>query len=259
MSMSNQTIRPKIAIENLSFTYSDGTKALKNISLNIYPNEIYVLFGPARSGKSTLLRLLNRLSDLVDGARHEGTILFNGQDIFARNVDVTDLRRRVSMVFAVPTPLPGSIRDNLTYGLRMAGIRDTQTLEERALRALKQAALWDEVKDRLESSAFALSGGQKQRLCLARSLALEPDVIVLDNPTSGLDPLSTATVEESLDELKERYTIILVPHSVQQAARVADRAAFLLDGELIEVGVGTQLFMRPKDKRTEDYVTGRFG
>ena len=187
-------MQPKISIKNLSFTYPDGKTALKNITLDIPPNEVFVLFGPSRSGKSTLLRLLNRLSDLTAGSHHEGSILFNGQDIFARDVNVSDLRRRVSMVFAVPTPLPGSIRDNLTYGLRMAGMRDAQLLEERVVRSLKQAALWDEVKDRLDSSAFALSGGQKQRLCLARSLALEPEVIVLDNPTSGLDPLSTATV-----------------------------------------------------------------
>jgi phosphate transport system ATP-binding protein len=163
------------------------------------------------------------------------------------------------MVFAIPTPLPGSIRDNLTYGLKMAGVRDVVTLEERVERSLKQAGLWDEVKDRLDESAFDLSGGQQQRLCLARSLALEPEVIALDNPTSGLDPLSTGVVEESIRELKQRYTIIFVPHSVQQAARVADRAAFLLDGELIEVNQAANLFSNPQDQRTEDYITGRFG
>jgi len=252
-------MQPKISIENLSFTYPDGKTALKNITLDIPANEIFMIFGPSRSGKSTLLRLLNRLSDLAEGSQHQGSVRFNGQNIFAPDVNVTDLRRRVSMVFAIPTPLPGSIRDNLTYGLRIAGIRDTHILEERIMRSLKQAALWDEVKDRLESSAFALSGGQKQRLCLARSLALEPDVILLDNPTSGLDPLSTATVEDSLYELKRRYTIIMVPHSTQQAARVANSAAFLLDGELVEVGKAPQFFMRPKDQRTEDYLTGRFG
>ncbi len=252
-------MQPKISIQNLFFTYGDGTEALKNISINIYDNEIFVLFGPARSGKSTLLRLLNRLSDLIENARHQGTILFNGKDIFERGTDVTDLRRRISMVFAIPTPLPGTIRDNLTYGLRMAGIRDQVTLEMRVERSLKQAALWDEVKDRLDRSASALSGGQKQRLCLARSLALEPEVVVLDNPTSGLDPLSTGIVEESLHELKQRYTIIMVPHSVQQAARVASRAAFLLDGELIEVDRAGKLFANPQNQRTEDYITGRFG
>jgi phosphate transport system ATP-binding protein len=250
---------PKISIKNLFFTYADETEVLKNISVDIYDKEVFVLFGPARSGKSTLLRLLNRLSDLTENTQRQGTILFNDRDIFERGTDVTDLRRRISMVFATPTPLPGSIRDNLTYGLKMAGIRDIVKLEERVERSLKQAALWGEVKDRLDESAFDLSGGQQQRLCLARSLALEPEVIALDNPTSGLDPLSTGVVEESLRELKERYTIILVPHSVQQAARVADRAAFLLDGELIEVNQAARLFSNPKDQRTEDYITGRFG
>ena len=248
-----------LTIKNLSFTYADGTQALKDVSLSIGGHEVFVLFGPARGGKSTLLRLLNRLSDLTKGAQYQGTILFNGDDIFDQNVDVTELRRRISMVFATPTPLPGTIEENLTYGLKMAGMRDKQLLAERVEQSLKQAALWDEVKDRLHKSAFALSGGQKQRLCLARSLAMEPEIIVLDNPTSGLDPLSTGVVEESLQTLKNRYTIIMVPHSVQQAARVADRAAFLLDGELVEVGLGSKIFTAPQDQRTEDYITGRFG
>ncbi|MDA0242114.1 MAG: phosphate ABC transporter ATP-binding protein [Chloroflexi bacterium] len=248
-----------ISLHNLSYTYADGTQALKNISLEIAPHQIFVLLGPSRGGKTTLMRLLNRLSDMVEGATMQGKVAVSGRDIFAPHTDIYDLRRRVSMVFAVPTPLPGSIYDNLAYGLRMAGIRDHDLLDERVENSLRQAALWDEVKDRLHHSAFALSGGQKQRLCLARSLALEPEVILLDNPTSGLDPLSTATVEESLAELKQKYTIIMVPHSVQQAARVADTAAFILDGELIEVADGAQLFVRPKNQRTEDYVTGRFG
>ena len=175
------------------------------------------------------------------------------------DVNVFDLRRRISMVFAVPTPLPGSIYDNLTYGLKMAGMRDRSELDDRVERSLKQAALWDEVKDRLDSSAFALSGGQKQRLCMARSLALEPEVMLLDNPPRASIRLSTATVEESLYELKQRYTIVMVPHSVQQAARVADRAAFMLDGELVEVGLRSQIFVKPQNQRTEDYITGRFG
>jgi phosphate transport system ATP-binding protein len=249
----------KISIQNLFFTYADGTEALSNISLDIFPKEIFVLFGPSRSGKSTLLRLLNRLSDLTEGTARQGNILFNGKDIFSRGTDVFDLRRRISMVFAIPTPLPGSIRENLTYGPKMAGIRDVVELERRVERSLLQAALWDEVKDRLDDPAFDLSGGQQQRLCLARSLAMEPEVIALDNPTSGLDPLSTNVVEESLQELKQRYTIIFVPHSVQQAARVADRAAFLLDGELIEMNEAGNIFSNPEDERTEDYITGRFG
>jgi len=250
---------PTIRIRNLTFTYAGGMRALSNITLDIYPGQITVLFGPSRSGKSTLLRLLNRLSDLQPGARVEGEVLFAGRNIFAPTIDVSALRRQVSMVFAIPSPLPGSIWENLTYGLRMAGMADEQTLAARVERSLRQAALWDEVKDRLHQSAFRLSGGQRQRLCLARSLALEPAVILLDNPTSGLDPLSTATVESSLQELKRDYTIVLVPHSVQQAARMADRAAFLLDGELVEVDTAARIFTGPADRRTEDYVTGRFG
>lgn len=258
--MKEQAMTPaKISVKNTTFTYGDGTQALKNINLDIRPNELFVLFGPSRSGKTTLMRLMNRLSDLIDDTTREGEILFNGQDVFGRRTDITDLRRRVSMVFAIPTPLPGSIYDNMTYGLRMAGIRDKAVIDERVERGLQQAAIWDEVKDRLDSSAFALSGGQKQRLCLARSLALEPEVILLDNPTSGLDPISTAMVERSLYELKQLYTIIMVPHSVQQAARVADRAAFMLDGELVELGTQQEMFLNPRDKRTEDYITGRFG
>jgi phosphate transport system ATP-binding protein len=252
-------MQAKISIQNVTYTYADGNEALRNISFEVRPNEVFVLFGPARGGKSTLLRLLNRLSDLTEGAAFSGAITFNGADIFGRAVDVYNLRRRISMVFAIPTPLPGSIRANLTYGPQMAGIRDKDVLEQRVQNSLQQAALWDEVKDRLDSSAMALSGGQKQRLCLARSLAMEPEVILLDNPTSGLDPLSTSVVEETLRDLRERYTIIMVPHSVQQAARVADRAGFLLDGELIEVAQAERMFLHPQNKRTEDYITGRFG
>jgi phosphate transport system ATP-binding protein len=248
-----------IDIEHLWFTFPGDVTALKDVTLQIQPNELFVIFGPSRSGKSTLLRVLNRLSDLSEGTERRGIVRFKGQDIFAPTVDVTELRRHLSMVFATPTPLPGTIYDNLTYGLRMAGLRDARLIEERVTRSLKQAALWDEVKDRLHTSAFALSGGQKQRLCLARSLALEPDVILLDNPTSGLDPLSTSMVEDSLYKLKQHYTIIMVPHSVQQAARVADRAAFLMSGEVIEVGPPQQIFVNPADKRTEDYIVGRFG
>lgn len=248
-----------LSVENLFFTYADGAEALKNISLEIMPHQVFILFGPSRGGKSTLLRMFNRLSDLDENAAHQGTILFNGADIFERGVDISQLRRKISMVFAIPTPLPGSIQDNLIYGLKMAGIRDKTIYEERVERSLKQAGLWDEVKDRLNSSAFALSGGQKQRLCIARSLALEPEVILLDNPTSGLDPISTGVVEESLYEMKQRYTIVMVPHSIQQAARMADNAALLINGELAETGRGKDIFVNPKDKRTEDYITGRFG
>jgi phosphate transport system ATP-binding protein len=253
---------PAIAIvstRGLTVQYADGTVALRDLTLDIRPGEVTVVFGPSRSGKTTLLRVLNRLSELTPGMRISGGVTFRGQDILAPNVDVISLRRRIGMVFAVPTPLPGTIWQNMTYGLRMAGVTDRALLDERVERALVQAALWPEVKDRLDTSAFSLSGGQKQRLCLARSLALAPDVILLDNPTSGLDPISTDIVEESIRAMKSEYVIVLVPHSIQQAARMADRAVFLLGGELVEVAPGPQLFTTPRDQRTEDYLTGRFG
>lgn len=259
MVFTEDFMTPKLSIQNVSFDYGDGTTALRGVSLDIMPHELFVLFGPSRSGKSTLLRLLNRLSDLLPAGEMHGRILFDGQDIFARGTDVFDLRRRIGMVFAVPTPLPGSIYENLTYGLKMAGIKDRRVLDERVARSLQQAALWDEVKDRLADSAFALSGGQKQRLCLARSLALEPEVILLDEPTSGLDPISTSKVEATLQELKQDYTIVLVPHSIQQAARMADFAAFFLQGKLIESAPENTLFITPQNPKTRDYVEGRYG
>ena len=248
----------KIALEQVSFSYRD-VQALREVSLEIQPREVTVLFGPARSGKTTLLRLLNRLVELLEGTQQSGRILLDGQDVNAPGVDVTELRRRVGMVFAMPTPLPGTIRGNITYGLKLKGVRDRHLLEERVEGSLKAAALWDEVQDRLDDQAAALSGGQQQRLCLARILALEPEVILLDNPTSGLDPISTAKVEASLYELKKRYTVVAVPHSVQQAARIADRAAFMLSGEVVEVGSAREIFTSPRNPRTRDYVEGRFG
>jgi phosphate transport system ATP-binding protein len=249
----------KIIIENLSLQYSDGTESLRNISLGIRSNAITVLFGPAGGGKSSLLRCLNRLNDLAEVKAVSGRVLLDGENILDPKVNVTDLRRKVGMVFARPVVLPFSIRGNLTYGLEMMGEKKKSRLDDAVERSLKQAALWDEVKDRLDDQAIALSGGQQQRLCLARSLALEPEVILLDEPTSGLDPLSTAKVEASLQELKKIYTVVLVPHSVQQAARTADWAAFFLQGELVEYGDGKSLFTAPVEKRTEDYITGRFG
>jgi phosphate transport system ATP-binding protein len=250
----------KIDIQNVTFSYSDSREpALKDVSLQIRANEITVLLGPGMGGKSTLLRLLNRLNDLLEGNEMEGQVLLDGQDIYAPEVDVTDLRRRVGMVFAVPIPLPDTIWGNVAYGPKLMRVRKRGQLDETVEKSLCAAALWDEVKDRLEEPAAALSGGQKQRLCLARTLALEPEVILLDNPTSGLDPLSTAKVESTLHGMKQDYTIVLVPHSVQQAARMADRTAFLLNGELVEVGPVDQIFTRPQDPRTEAYVTGRFG
>ena len=249
----------KIIIENLSLQYSDGTESLRNINLGIRANAITVLFGPAGGGKSSLLRCLNRLNDLTEVKTVSGRILLDGEDVLDPKTDVIALRRKVGMVFARPVVLPMSIRENLTYGLEVMGEKKKSRLEDAVERSLKQAALWDEVKDRLDDQAIALSGGQQQRLCLARSLALEPEVILLDEPTSGLDPLSTAKVESSLQELKKNYTVVLVPHSVQQAARTADRAAFFLQGELVEYGDGKELFTSPTEKRTEDYITGRFG
>lgn len=249
----------KIAVENLSLQYADGTESLRGISLGIREKAVTVLFGPAGGGKSTLLRCLNRLNDLTEVKAASGQILIDGQNILDPKVDVIALRRKVGMVFARPVVLPMSIRQNLTYGLELAGMKRRVKLDEAVERSLKLAAIWDEVKDRLDDPAIALSGGQQQRVCLARVLALQPEIILLDEPTSGLDPISTSKVEAALQELKKEYTIILVPHSVQQAARTADYAAFFLQGELVEYGEGKTLFTTPKQKQTEDYITGRFG
>jgi len=249
----------KILVENLTLQYSDGTESLRNISMGIREKAITVLFGPAGGGKSSLLRCINRLNDLTEVKAQQGRILLDGENVLDPQTDVTNLRRKVGMVFARPVVLPLSIRGNLTYGLEVMGEQRKSKLDEAIERSLKQAALWDEVKDRLDDPAIALSGGQQQRLCLARSLALEPEVILLDEPTSGLDPISTGKVEASLQELKKNYTIVLVPHSVQQAARTADFAAFFLQGELVEYSEGKEIFTTPREKRTEDYVTGRFG
>ena len=249
----------KIVIENLSLQYSDGVESLRGISINVPEKAISVLFGPAGGGKSTLLRCLNRLNDLTEIRTSSGRILIDGENILDPQTDVIALRRKVGMVFARPVVLPMSIRQNLTYGLELAGENRKSRLEEAVERSLKLAAIWEEVKERLDEPAIALSGGQQQRICLARVLALQPEIILLDEPTSGLDPISTGKVEAALQVLKKEYTIILVPHSVQQAARTADYAAFFLQGELVEYGEGKSIFTTPKEKRTEDYVTGRFG
>ena len=252
-------IMNKIVITDLSLQYADGTESLRNVNMDIRENAITVLFGPAGGGKSTLLRCLNRLNDLTDVKTVAGRILLDGEDILDAKIDTIALRRKIGMVFARPVVLPMSIRQNVTYGLEMAGEKRKFKLDEAVERSLKLAAIWDEVKDRLDDPAIALSGGQQQRLCLARSLAQQPEVILLDEPTSGLDPISTGKVEAALQELKKEYTIILVPHSVQQAARTADHAAFFLQGELVEYGDGSEIFTNPQEQRTEDYVTGRFG
>jgi phosphate transport system ATP-binding protein len=256
--MTNTHRETKISVQDLSYAY-DGKPALKDISLAVPGEQITVFFGPAGGGKTTLLRLINRLNDMVDGTNMSGRITLDGQDIYAPGLNLSELRRRVGMVFALPLPLPGTVRSNVEYGLRLAGVRDRSRLEEALYNSLSQAALWEEVKNRLDDPANSLSGGQQQRLCIARSLALEPEVLLLDEPTSGLDPISTGKVEESLHALKKKYTIILVPHSIQQAARMADAAAFFLMGELIEYHAGNEIFITQEDQRTEEYITGRFG
>jgi phosphate transport system ATP-binding protein len=247
----------KIAIKDFNFYYH-SLQALRNINLTIKPREIFAIFGPARSGKTTLLKSLNRLTDLIFGTRHTGTIFLDGTDIYDPKLNLTQLRRRIGMVFDLPTPLPMSIFDNVAYGPRLGGVQRNR-LMELVEKALRSAVLWEEVKDRLHTSALRLSGGQQQRLCIARILALEPEVLLLDEPCSGLDPISTASIEETLGQLKKDYAIILVPHNIQQASRVADRAGFLLNGDLVEEGTVYEIFTRPRDKRAEDYITGKFG
>jgi len=248
----------KIVVRDFQFYYG-SVIALKGLNLSIRANQIFAALGPARSGKTTFLKSLNRLTDLVYGTNHKGQIFIDDQEIYAENVSLPELRRRVGMVFDLPTALPLSIFENVAYGPRLKGIGNRSRLEEVVENSLKAAVLWDEVKDRLASSALRLSGGQQQRLCIARMLALEPEIIMLDEPCSGLDPISTASIEKSLMSLKERYTILLVPHNIQQASRVADRVGFFLGGELIEEGPSEEIFTRPRMKKTEDYISGRFG
>ena len=248
----------KIIIQHFEFYYGP-VMALKGLDLSIRPHQIFAVLGPARSGKTTLLKSLNRLTDLLYGTSHKGQIFIDGREIYGGEVSLPDLRRRVGMVFDLPTALPMSIYENVAYGPRLKGIRGKNGLDEIVATSLQAAVLWDEVKDRLESSALRLSGGQQQRLCIARMLALEPEIIMLDEPCSGLDPISTASIEKSLMTLKEKYTVLLVPHNIQQASRVADRVGFFLGGELIEEGSADQIFTRPQNKKTEDYISGRFG
>ncbi|HEX9882754.1 MAG TPA: phosphate ABC transporter ATP-binding protein [Desulfobaccales bacterium] len=254
----NQEPRYKIRVQDLSFFYGDF-QALDDISLAIRPREVFGLMGPSKSGKSTLLRVLNRMSDLIVGARLTGHVWLDDQDILAPDCDVVGLRRRVGLVLSKPVPLPRSITENLTLAPRLAGQRDRDELAALVETSLKAAQLWDEVKDRLADSALKLSGGQQQRLCLARTLAMEPEVILLDEPTSGLDPISTAKIEETLSQLKKSYTIILVSNNTKQIARATDRVAFLLMSQIIEIGDTHRVFTVPQDKRTDDYISGRFG
>lgn len=248
----------KIIIKNMNLYYGDF-QALKNINMNIKQNSITAIIGPSGCGKSTLLKSLNRMNDLIEGLKIEGEILLDGENIYKEDFDVNLLRKRVGMVFQRPNPFPMSIYDNIAYGPRLHGIRDKKKLDEIVERSLKSAAIWDEVKDSLKKNALRVSGGQQQRICIARALAIEPEVLLMDEPTSALDPISTAKIEELIQELKKNYTIVIVTHNMQQAARISDDTAFMLRGELIEYGKTEEIFSVPKDKRTEDYITGRFG
>lgn len=248
----------KISVKDLELYYGDF-KALKNINIEIEPNEITAFIGPSGCGKSTLLRCLNRMNDLVEGCKIEGSVLLDGTDIYGKNVDVNLLRKKVGMVFQKPNPFPMSIYDNIAYGPRTHGIKNKAQLDEIVETSLKNAAIWDECKDRLKSSALGMSGGQQQRLCIARALACQPEVILMDEPTSALDPISTSKIEELVLELKKKYTVVIVTHNMQQAVRISDKTAFFLLGDLVEYGQTDQIFSVPKDKRTENYITGRFG
>ena len=253
--MSEKTI---IEARNLELYYGDN-HALKSVSLEIPENRITALIGPSGCGKSTFLKTLNRMNDLVPGVRIEGEVLYNGENIYGKDVDVTRLRKQIGMVFQKANPFPMSIYDNIAYGPRTHGIRNRAKLDDIVERSLRDAAIWDEVKDRLNKSALGLSGGQQQRLCIARALAVEPDVLLMDESTSALDPISTSKIEELAMELKSRYTVVMVTHNMQQAVRVSDMTAFFLLGELVEFGETERLFSHPRDKRTEDYITGRVG
>ncbi|MBQ7012905.1 MAG: phosphate ABC transporter ATP-binding protein [Oscillospiraceae bacterium] len=247
----------KFTIRNMKLWYGDF-QALKGIDLNLAANEITAFIGPSGCGKSTLLKSLNRMNDLVAGCRITGEILLDGENIYG-DMDINTLRKRVGMVFQKPNPFPMSVYDNIAYGPRTHGIRSKSKLDEIVEKSLRDAAIWDEVKDRLKKSALGLSGGQQQRLCIARALAVEPEVLLMDEPTSALDPISTSKIEDLAVELKEKYTIIMVTHNMQQAARISDQTAFFLLGDMVEYGKTEELFSMPKDKRTEDYITGRFG
>ena len=248
----------KIAIKELNFFYRDF-KALTNISLDIYAHEVTALIGPSGCGKSTLLRCLNRMNDLISYSRVEGRILLDDQNIYDPDVDVVSLRRRIGMVFQKPNPFPKSVFENVAYGMRVNGIKDKAYIAQHVETSIKAAALWDEVKDRIHESALGLSGGQQQRLCIARAMAVQPDVLLMDEPCSALDPIATQKIEELIHQLKKTYTIIIVTHNMQQAARVSDITAFFYLGKLIETDVTDTIFTRPKLRQTEDYITGRFG
>ena len=249
---------PKIALRDLHLYYGDF-HALKGLSMEIPEKEITAFIGPSGCGKSTCLKTLNRMNDLVEGCKITGGVFIDGEDIYAPQTDVTLLRRRAGMVFQKPNPFPMSVYDNIAYGPRVHGVKKKHELDEIVERSLRAAALWDEVKDRLKKSALGLSGGQHQRLCIARALAVEPDILLMDEPTSALDPISTTKIEDLMAELKKKYTVVIVTHNMQQAARISDRTAFFLLGEIVEYDATPAMFSMPQDKRTEDYITGRFG
>lgn len=248
----------KITVEGLNLHYGEN-HALKNVNMEIADHAITAFIGPSGCGKSTFLRCLNRMNDLVDGCRVEGKVILDGEDIYDKRVDTTLLRKKVGMVFQQPNPFPMSIYDNIAYGPRLHGIKNKKELDEIVERSLQGAAIFEEVKDRLHKSALGLSGGQQQRLCIARALAVSPEVLLMDEPTSALDPISTLKIEELMETLKKKYTVVIVTHNMQQAARVSDDTAFFLVGEVVEKNATSEIFARPKDKRTEDYITGRFG
>lgn len=247
-----------LTVNDLCLWYGN-TKALKNINMDIPEKSITALIGPSGCGKSTFLKTLNRMNDLIPGVKIEGEVCYNGNDIYGKDVDVNELRRNIGMVFQKPNPFPMSIYDNVAYGPRTHGITNKAELDEIVERSLKDAAIWDEVKDRLKKNALGLSGGQQQRLCIARALAVEPDILLMDEPTSALDPISTSKIEELCTQLKEKYTIVIVTHNMQQAVRISDYTAFFLLGDLVEFSETEKMFSQPEDKRTEDYITGRFG
>ncbi|MDD6333944.1 MAG: phosphate ABC transporter ATP-binding protein PstB [Clostridia bacterium] len=248
----------KVKVENLNLYYGDN-HALKDVSMDIQENSVTAFIGPSGCGKSTFLKTLNRMNDLVDNVRIDGKVLLDGEDIYEQGVDTTILRKKVGMVFQQPNPFPMSIYDNIAYGPRVHGIKDKKRLDQIVEESLRGAAIFDEVKDRLKKSAMGLSGGQQQRICIARALAVQPEVLLMDEPTSALDPISTAKIEELMEDLKKKYTVIVVTHNMQQATRVSDQTAFFLVGEMVEFGDTKQIFSYPQDKRTEDYITGRFG
>ena len=258
MNVSEPKNEIKIRAEHVDFSY-ENTQTLFDINLEFRNHEVTALIGPSGCGKSTFLRTLSRMNELICDTTLKGKILLDGEDIYAPNYDVVQLRQRVGMVFQKPTPFPKSIFENVAYGLRVAGISSRSILAEKVEESLRRAALWEEVKDRLNESALGLSGGQQQRLCIARALAVEPDILLMDEATSALDPISTSKIEDLIADLKQKYTIVIVTHNMQQATRVSDKCAFFLLGQLIEFGDTTQLFSMPRDKRTEDYITGRFG